>query len=186
MVGERLHPVDEGDDSIGLVADQLRQLAPGRISVLLEQLGRAADSGQRVLDLMREHRGHRRDRSGSVRTSLSAPSPVSAPWIVTERLPNRGPSSSMSYSEIVLPTRQTESMSDSRELCGATKSPRRLPDSAAAPEPKNCSAAVLTKRMRSPRSITITGSGSAPRIAAASSPGAATEPGVALGAGALP
>ena len=66
MVGKRLHPVDEGDDSVGLVADQLCQLAPGRIGVLLEQLGCAADSGQRILDLMCEHRGHRRDRSSSI------------------------------------------------------------------------------------------------------------------------
>jgi hypothetical protein len=44
----------------------------------------------------------------------------------------------------------------------------------------------LTKRMRSLRSMTMTGSGNAPNIAAASSACLVTERGVALGVGALP
>src|ERR1700758_703980 len=66
IVGERLHPIDEGDDSVCLVTDQLRQLATGRVGVLLEQLGRAAYPGKRVLDLVREHRRHCRNRPGGI------------------------------------------------------------------------------------------------------------------------
>ena len=62
LVGERLHPVDQFDDAVGLLADQ-----PGQRPILvggggLEQLRRAADARQRVLDLVGQHgaeRGHR-------------------------------------------------------------------------------------------------------------------------------
>jgi hypothetical protein len=57
------------------------------------------------------------ERSCSVRTSSA--SPQGAPWIVTERLPKRGPSSVMSYSQTVLPLFHTASISDKSGLCGA-------------------------------------------------------------------
>ena len=60
VVGERLHAIDQRDDAVGFVADQLGQLAPGRVGILLQQLRRAANAGKRVLDLMRQHRRHRR------------------------------------------------------------------------------------------------------------------------------
>ncbi len=60
MVGERLHAIDQSDDAVGFVANQLGQLAAGRVGVLFKQLRRAANPGKRVLDLMCEHRRHRR------------------------------------------------------------------------------------------------------------------------------
>ena len=57
LVGKNLHAVDEPDDAVGLVADQARQRAVVLVRVRLEQLRRAADAGERVLDLMRQHRG---------------------------------------------------------------------------------------------------------------------------------
>ena len=56
LVGEHLHAVDQLHDAVGLVADQ-----PGQRAVLVgtddfQQLRRAADAGQRVLDLVRQHR----------------------------------------------------------------------------------------------------------------------------------
>ena len=107
------------------------------------------------------------ERSCSVSTRRSAPSPVSAAWIVTERLPKRGPSSSMSYSEIVLPTFQTESTSDSTGC--AAPSNRRF----AAAERGGAGAEELFGRRideteLSARSMTITGSARAARITDAS------------------
>ena len=45
-------------DAVGLVADQPGQLAVRRRRRLLEKLRRAADAGERVLHLMRQHRRH--------------------------------------------------------------------------------------------------------------------------------
>ena len=62
LVGEHLHAVDELHDAVGLVADQPRQGAIVVADRLFEQLRRAADARERILDLVREHgreRGHR-------------------------------------------------------------------------------------------------------------------------------
>src|SRR6185437_15866715 len=48
-VGEYFHPVDQRADTVGFVADEMRQLAVGRRRVFLKQLRRAADAGERVL-----------------------------------------------------------------------------------------------------------------------------------------
>ena len=63
LVGEDLHAVDQLDDAVGLVADQ-----PGQRAVLVadrgfEQLRRAADAGERILDLVRQHGGEPGDRA---------------------------------------------------------------------------------------------------------------------------
>ena len=63
LVAEHFHAVDEIADAVGLRADQLRQRAVGVVDVLLEQLRGAADAGQRVLDLVGEHRGEPRYRA---------------------------------------------------------------------------------------------------------------------------
>ena len=63
-VGKHLHAVDQGADAVGLVAYQLGQGLVVRRRVLLQELRRAADARQRVLDLMRQHRRHRGHRSG--------------------------------------------------------------------------------------------------------------------------
>ena len=63
LVGEHLHAVDQLHDPVGLVADQSRQGAIVVAGRLFEQLGGAADAGQRILDLVREHRGERADRA---------------------------------------------------------------------------------------------------------------------------
>ena len=57
LVGEDLHAVDQPDDAVGLVADQARQRAVVLVGVGLQKLRRAADAGERVLDLVRQHRG---------------------------------------------------------------------------------------------------------------------------------
>ena len=63
-VGERLHAVDQRHDAVGLLADQAGQLALAVRHRLLEQLRRAADARQRVLDLVRQHGGQRAHRAG--------------------------------------------------------------------------------------------------------------------------
>ena len=66
LVREHLHAIDELDDAVGLLADQLGQLTVLVVGRLLQELRRAADAGQRVLDLVREHgrkRGHRAGRA---------------------------------------------------------------------------------------------------------------------------
>ena len=63
-VGEGLHPVDEFDDAVGLLADQPRQRAILVADRALQQLRRAANAGERVLDLMREHGAERGHRAG--------------------------------------------------------------------------------------------------------------------------
>ena len=63
LVGEHLHAVDQLHDAVGLVADQPRQRAVVVAGGLFEQLRRAADAGQRVLDLVRQHGGKRAHRA---------------------------------------------------------------------------------------------------------------------------
>ena len=58
LVGKDLHPIDQGDDPIGLVADQPRQGAILGRAALFEQLGGAAYSRQRIFHLMGEDGGH--------------------------------------------------------------------------------------------------------------------------------
>ncbi len=64
LVAEHLHAVDEIADAIRLRADELGQRAIGIRDALLQELSRAADARQRVLDLVREHRGEARRRAG--------------------------------------------------------------------------------------------------------------------------
>ena len=63
LVGEHFHAVDQLHDAVGLVADQPRQRAVVVAGGLLEQLRRAADAGQRILDLVRQHGGKRDHRA---------------------------------------------------------------------------------------------------------------------------
>jgi hypothetical protein len=63
VVGELLHAVDERADPVGLVADQPDQGALVLAHALLEQLRRAADPGQRVLDLVGQRRAEPGDRA---------------------------------------------------------------------------------------------------------------------------
>ena len=60
-VGEGLHAVDQLDDAVGLLADQAGQRPVVVVDNGFEQLRRAADAGQRVLDLVRQHGGKRRN-----------------------------------------------------------------------------------------------------------------------------
>ena len=141
VVGKRLHAVDQRDDAVGLVADQLGQLAAGIVGVLLQQLRGAADAGKRVLDLMRQHRrhrGHRARRVAMARTGgpSARRSPARAATAPEGRPPprparpgsspaaaeSRGPSSSTSYSAIEPPSRHTASTSPKSGLCGTMKS----------------------------------------------------------------
>ena len=54
-IGEGLHAVDQFDDPVGLLADQLRQRAILVARARFQQLRGAADAGERVLDLVRQH-----------------------------------------------------------------------------------------------------------------------------------
>ena len=58
-----LDPVDELADPRRLGLDQAGQLAVGVAEAHLEQLRRAGDAGERVPDLVREHRRHAGDRA---------------------------------------------------------------------------------------------------------------------------
>ena len=62
-VGERLHAVDQGADPVGLVADQPDQRPLVLGDAALQQLRRAADPRERVLDLVRQGRAQPGDRA---------------------------------------------------------------------------------------------------------------------------
>ena len=61
LVAEDLHAVDQFADAVGLGADQLGQSAVAIGALAFEQLRRAPDAGERVLDLVREHGGEAGD-----------------------------------------------------------------------------------------------------------------------------
>jgi hypothetical protein len=63
VVAEHFHAIDQCNDTVRFVADQPRQHAVFRRSGLFEQLRRTADTGQRILDFMRQHRGQRNHRA---------------------------------------------------------------------------------------------------------------------------
>ena len=63
LVGKDLHAVDQRDDAVGLVGDEPGQRAVLVAQPALQQLRGAADAGQRVLDLMRQHRRQAGDRA---------------------------------------------------------------------------------------------------------------------------
>ena len=63
VVAEHLHAIDQRDDAVGLVADQPGQRPVFGRRRLLEQLRRAANARQRILDLVRQHRRQRDDRA---------------------------------------------------------------------------------------------------------------------------
>ena len=63
LVAEDLHAVDQLADAVGLGADELGQGAVAVGALAFEQLRRAPDAGERVLDLMREHGGETGDRA---------------------------------------------------------------------------------------------------------------------------
>ena len=165
VVGKRLHAVDQRDDAVGLVADQLGQLAARRVGVLLQQLRRAADAGERVLDLVRQHRRHRRDRAGGVAMRQLAVHLVGHRALVQrqheqvgplpgqrplnrrpKRRRTRGPSIGTSYSAIDAAGAPYRVDQREQRAVRRSRSASLLPTSAAAPAPKNCSAAGLTKR----------------------------------------
>ena len=64
LLAEDFHAVDQVANSIGFVADEVGQFAVGRQHVGFEQLGGAANTGERVLDLVGQDRGHAADAAG--------------------------------------------------------------------------------------------------------------------------
>ncbi len=62
-IAERFHPVDQGADAIGFVADELRQRAVCGVNRFFQKLRGAANAGQRILDLMRQHGRHAAHRT---------------------------------------------------------------------------------------------------------------------------
>ena len=64
LFAEKLHAFDELHDPVRLVADQPRQLPVLFIRRLLEELRRAADARERILDLVGQHCAERRNRPG--------------------------------------------------------------------------------------------------------------------------
>ena len=63
IVAENFHAVDQRHDAVGLIANQPRQHAVFGRSRLLQQLRRAANARQRILDFMRQHRSQRDHRT---------------------------------------------------------------------------------------------------------------------------
>ena len=57
-VAERFHAVDQAANAVGFGHDQLRHFALVRRQRFFQQLRRAANAGQRILDFMRQHRRH--------------------------------------------------------------------------------------------------------------------------------
>jgi hypothetical protein len=64
LVTEYLHAVDQSADAVGFVADQHREFTVGVADRGFEQLRRAADAGQRVLDLVGKDRRHAGNAAG--------------------------------------------------------------------------------------------------------------------------
>ena len=65
LVAKHLHAVDQLHDAVSFFANQSRQRAVVVVNRLFEQLRRAANAGQRILDLVGEHRGKRDYRTCS-------------------------------------------------------------------------------------------------------------------------
>ncbi len=65
LVTEYFHAIDQGHDPVRFIADQSRQRAIFGRCRLFEQLRGSTDTRQRVLDLVREHRGQRDHRTRS-------------------------------------------------------------------------------------------------------------------------
>ena len=59
LIGEYLHPVHERHDPVGLARRSGGSIRDRLPSVLLQQLGGAPDTGERVFYLVRQHGGHR-------------------------------------------------------------------------------------------------------------------------------
>ena len=57
-IAERFHAVDQSADPMGLLADELCELLLVVEESLFQQLRRAANAGERILDLMRENGRH--------------------------------------------------------------------------------------------------------------------------------
>ncbi len=64
LVGEHLHPVDQRDDAVDLLADEMGQAAPGLVQPRLQELGSTAHAGKRVLHLMGQSGGQRPHGAG--------------------------------------------------------------------------------------------------------------------------
>ena len=62
-IAKRLHPIDERANAIGFVADELRQRTVVGRNRVFEKLRRAADAGERILDLVRKHGRHAAHRT---------------------------------------------------------------------------------------------------------------------------
>ncbi len=62
-IAERFHAIDQPADAVGFVADQLGERAVGGRHRFFQKLRRAADARERILDLMRQHRGHAAHRA---------------------------------------------------------------------------------------------------------------------------
>ena len=63
LVGEHLHAIDQLHNAVGFVAYQPRERAVIVAGRLFQQLRRAADTGERILDFVREHGGERDHRT---------------------------------------------------------------------------------------------------------------------------
>ena len=63
VVGKHLHAIHQGDDAVGLFADQTGQQPVALIRGGLQKLGGAANARERVLDLMPQQGRHPSDRT---------------------------------------------------------------------------------------------------------------------------
>ena len=163
LVAEHLHAVDEIADAVGLRADELRQRAVVVLEVWLEQLRGAADARQRVLDLVRQHRGHARYRArrgamrelaldhlrherccsiSTIRPGWSGMAPPKTSTSLVHADCAAAPTSTP-YSLTVAPERRTWSTSASSGQPKATTSSSVWRFSSAMPLDRNASAAAL-------------------------------------------
>ena len=73
VLRERLHPVDQPAHAVGLVDDQLGERRVLGLGAGLQKLGGAANAGQRVLDLVRQHASKAHDRAQAARDLRAGP-----------------------------------------------------------------------------------------------------------------
>ena len=158
-VGEGLHAVDQGDDAVGLLADQAGQLALGVAAPTARGAGRrrgcpTAGSSPRAPAWRRARSpsGRRCDATSGGRccgrSICSTSETATRPSLSTigdrrsaqNRLPMRGEASVTPFSATAPPVVSTCSSSEKSGVSSGTNSSSGWPTRRARPAPKNCSA----------------------------------------------
>ena len=75
VAAEGFHSIDQSPDAVGLLDDELgERRMSSALTPRLQKLGRAADAGERILDLVRQHlaEAHHRVQAGGIGVAVDA------------------------------------------------------------------------------------------------------------------